>query len=1005
MAAQNVTSAPTGVDLDAWHQQYAAIWGAHDLPDGGVLTFARVAQPDELSAGARDSGRAPMTCRHAPVGDLAACDSAITDLSRGGTLGVYVVTGVMSPTRERDGVTVPRGRSDKGRKADVLAVTVLDVDIDLRGTGGGHAASDEQLPAMEDASAIVAELRPLIGRPALTVHSGGGLHLRYALAEPTDPASTEMVEAYARWKALWQSAFARRGFTVDPTPLTNPAGLLRVAGTVNSKYGRPVRVLKANPGAQLTMDDLDRLPASPKPEPREAWKRAGDGTGFAGSTDIPDASLPLERLARTPGTLALLLGAGGLVAQNSTGTLWGFPRPDGTISDPNVVVYADAVDRGEDAPVLIERVVGHGSRFNAPAPEGWGLDGHAWSAASVLIHRFCGGDASLAARIAARSGTDPALIADAVRDIAPNDLAATYRAKPRIMSVQPAETGSDLLSADSATTVATHRGAAFGLAFGGGGDGTVVQPTIGVAAVTSPDVAEEVVTMFLQLTGYGFAERWVLYEGASWRVSQVPGADDTKGQWHHWNGRVWAPAATSDLRHSIVAVARHVAEVEAIHHGQAVAASAGRKFAADRGSIPEPKRGQPQLTAEEAAMVAGGEAAIELRAWAREYEERYKQDAVMAILPSLRGVSVDIDAWDADPLLLNTPVGVVDLRTGERRPHDPLLMMTQITRGSGDDVPMTTELETLLAHYETSGDGIRELVDWLTGIEITGMSPGAFSHLYGVAGCGKSTIGKAKVLAFGTYAMSIEVKALEKRRAGGGDSPDPILTSMRGKRFVYVDEAAMKVLEADLIKSLVSGGLMTTRGLHKDATTWRSRVTLGMCGNGELLLSDIDDGLARRFFPMKLTEKVENPDPAMEAALHAQAGLDAILAWAIRNAVEWVRGGQHVSDAYAPSRVLDERAAYLSELDPLERWMDARVVALTEEKVEKANADLAPTTSALHEDYYDYCRTHGATALTEKAFSTRLVRKHRVTGREMRNGVRGRFVEDLRLKALEGRNF
>ena len=30
-----------------------------------------------------------------------------------------------------------------------------------------------------------------------------------------------------------------------------------------------------------------------------------------------------------------------------------------------------------------------------------------------------------------------------------------------------------------------------------------------------------------------------------------------------------------------------------------------------------------------------------------------------------------VDQWDADPWLLNTPDGVVDLRTGQRRDHNP----------------------------------------------------------------------------------------------------------------------------------------------------------------------------------------------------------------------------------------------------------------------------------------------------------------------------------------------
>jgi putative DNA primase/helicase len=44
------------------------------------------------------------------------------------------------------------------------------------------------------------------------------------------------------------------------------------------------------------------------------------------------------------------------------------------------------------------------------------------------------------------------------------------------------------------------------------------------------------------------------------------------------------------------------------------------------------------------------------------------------------------EEWDADPWLLNTPGGVVDLKTGRQRPHDRADRMTKITTAtpSGD---------------------------------------------------------------------------------------------------------------------------------------------------------------------------------------------------------------------------------------------------------------------------------------------------------------------------------
>ena len=43
-----------------------------------------------------------------------------------------------------------------------------------------------------------------------------------------------------------------------------------------------------------------------------------------------------------------------------------------------------------------------------------------------------------------------------------------------------------------------------------------------------------------------------------------------------------------------------------------------------------------------------------------------------------------VDIWDADPWLLNTPAGIVDLQTGKMLPHDPAQYITKITAVAPD---------------------------------------------------------------------------------------------------------------------------------------------------------------------------------------------------------------------------------------------------------------------------------------------------------------------------------
>ena len=53
--------------------------------------------------------------------------------------------------------------------------------------------------------------------------------------------------------------------------------------------------------------------------------------------------------------------------------------------------------------------------------------------------------------------------------------------------------------------------------------------------------------------------------------------------------------------------------------------------------------------------------------------------AVERLAKADRRLAATVDQWDADPWLLNTPGGVIDLQTGLQRPHQPDDYMTKIT--------------------------------------------------------------------------------------------------------------------------------------------------------------------------------------------------------------------------------------------------------------------------------------------------------------------------------------
>jgi putative DNA primase/helicase len=67
-------------------------------------------------------------------------------------------------------------------------------------------------------------------------------------------------------------------------------------------------------------------------------------------------------------------------------------------------------------------------------------------------------------------------------------------------------------------------------------------------------------------------------------------------------------------------------------------------------------------------------------------------NAMVNLCSADRRIAATSDQWDSDLWLLNTPDGVVDLRTGDLRPHRPLDYMTKLT-GRAEDITSDSDLE------------------------------------------------------------------------------------------------------------------------------------------------------------------------------------------------------------------------------------------------------------------------------------------------------------------------
>lgn len=277
-------------------------------------------------------------------------------------------------------------------------------------------------------------------------------------------------------------------------------------------------------------------------------------------------------------------------------------------------------------------------------------------------------------------------------------------------------------------------------------------------------------------------------------------------------------------------------------------------------------------------------------------------------------LAVTREIWDRDPLLLGTPDGVVDLRTGvmRRAARDDF-----ITRNTAVAPAATADCPTWLAflHQATGGDAalIAFLQRWF-GYCLTGLTrEHALLFVYGPGGNGKGVLLVTITEILGSYAVTA---ALDTFTASKGDRHPTDLAMLAGARVVITTETEEGRAWAEArIKAMTGGDPVTARFMRQDFFTYTPEFKLTISGNHKPALRNVDDAARRRFNVVPFLHKPATPDPCLSEKLRAE--WPGILRWAIDGCLAWQRDGLQ-----RPEAVLDATAEYFAEQDLLAQWIE-----------------------------------------------------------------------------------
>lgn len=252
---------------------------------------------------------------------------------------------------------------------------------------------------------------------------------------------------------------------------------------------------------------------------------------------------------------------------------------------------------------------------------------------------------------------------------------------------------------------------------------------------------------------------------------------------------------------------------------------------------------------------------------------------------SIPSFLIKADQLDANPFDLNTPAGIIDLRTGNMRKHDPKAYCTQITACSPgtDGADMWDEF----MDWVTGGDhGVREYLQMVAGMAAVGeIYQEGVVMAYGPGGNGKSTFVNTVGNVLGEYSGSIAIKILTTERQNSG----PALATMRGKRLVVAGELEENQrLSVSTLKQLASTDKLVIEEKYHAPEVVKQTHTLVLFTNHLPRVGSTDGGTWRRLTVVPFLSKVQ-PDKNIlnyTEALTNNAG-EAILSWVIQGAVKF----------------------------------------------------------------------------------------------------------------------
>jgi putative DNA primase/helicase len=333
-------------------------------------------------------------------------------------------------------------------------------------------------------------------------------------------------------------------------------------------------------------------------------------------------------------------------------------------------------------------------------------------------------------------------------------------------------------------------------------------------------------------------------------------------------------------------------------------------------------------------------------------------------------LTVHIDQLDAHPYELNTPGGIIDLRTGTIRPPDPSALHTRSTAATPDFDRRSDTLDKFLADTFAGNTALTAYIQRLLGVSAVGtVLEQILPFAHGSGANGKSTLLEAVMHALGRgdtgYAISAPSEMLMVRKHS--EHPAEI-AQLSGARLVVCSELddGQRFNEAR-IKQLTGRDSINARFMRRDPFTFTPTHTIWLLGNHKPNTTAGGPAFWRRvqLVPFEHVVPEGQRDPALGEKLEQES--DAVLAWLAHGAADYAAGGLRT-----PGIVRDATQGYANDQDTVGRFVDEQCHLAPGQPVVRVYRD------DFRDAYEQWCRENGETAVSPKRLLSDLHDKYSV---------------------------